>query len=116
MLETTDVPENGDISIRASPLEKVAGSISQINCFYTNAPVWTRNGRSWKPLCNRNTMTQSTSQNHGGMIPATGMLQWKAMNSSEGISKGGGGVALCARDRFDYLELNNCDGRVEGLG
>lgn len=43
------------------------------------------------------------------------MLPWKAVNSSEGISKGEGGVALCARECFDYLELNNCDDGVEAL-
>lgn len=43
------------------------------------------------------------------------MLQQKALNSSEGTSKGGGGVALRARKRSDYLELNNCDDAFGGL-
>ncbi|KAK4818516.1 hypothetical protein QYF61_014329 [Mycteria americana] len=37
VLETMEVPENGHIGIRASPPEKVAGSVAQLECIYTNA-------------------------------------------------------------------------------
>jgi len=37
VLETTEVPENSHIGIRASPPIKVAGSIAQLKCIYTNA-------------------------------------------------------------------------------
>ena len=37
VLETMEAPENGHIEIRASPPKKVAGSIAQLKCIYTNA-------------------------------------------------------------------------------
>lgn len=37
VLETTEVPENGHVGIRASPPKKVAGSVAQLKCIYTNA-------------------------------------------------------------------------------
>ena len=36
MLETTEAPENSHIGIRACPPIKVAGSIAQLKCIYTN--------------------------------------------------------------------------------
>ena len=37
VLETMEVPENSHVGIRVLPLKKVAGSIAQLNCIYTNA-------------------------------------------------------------------------------
>ena len=37
VLETTEAPESDHIGIRASPTKKVAGSIAQLKCIYTNA-------------------------------------------------------------------------------
>ncbi|GAB0205338.1 maestro heat-like repeat-containing protein family member 7 [Grus japonensis] len=37
VLETTEVPENSHIGIRASPPKKMSGSIAKLNCVYTNA-------------------------------------------------------------------------------
>lgn len=37
------------------------------------------------------------------------------VKSSEGIGKGGGGVAQYVREFFDYLELADSDGKVECL-
>ena len=54
---------------------------------------------------------------HGGMTPMTGVLQWMAINSSEGVGKKarGGGVALYVREYFNCLELDDGDDRVECL-
>ena len=37
MLETTEAPENSHIGIRACPPIKVAGSVAQLKCIYSNA-------------------------------------------------------------------------------
>ena len=37
VLDTAEVPENGQVGIRASPPKKVAGSIAPLKCIYTNA-------------------------------------------------------------------------------
>ena len=36
-LATTEAPENSCIGMRASPPKKMAGSVAQLKCFYTNA-------------------------------------------------------------------------------
>lgn len=36
MLETTEVPRNDHVGIKASPFKKVAGSITQLKCIYTS--------------------------------------------------------------------------------
>ena len=36
VLETMEAPENGHVGIRASPCQKVAGSVAQLKCIYTN--------------------------------------------------------------------------------
>jgi len=46
----------------------------------------------------------------------TGVQQWTAITSSEGIGEErGDGVALYVRDCFDCIELKNCDHKVECL-
>ena len=50
------------------------------------------------------------------VIRTAGMLQWMAMNSSEGTNRQGrrgGGVALYVRECFDCLELDDGNDRVE---
>lgn len=37
VLEITEAPENGHIGLKASSHKKVAGSIAQLRCIYTNA-------------------------------------------------------------------------------
>lgn len=44
-------------------------------------------GRKWKPLCIINSMTQSSSWKLDGMSQKTQVLQWTAINTSEGIGK-----------------------------
>jgi len=61
-------------------------------------------------------MTWSPSQKHGGMTVRTGVLQWMAISSLEGLGKErGGGVSLYVQDCFDCIELNDCGDRVECL-
>ena len=57
MIETTQVPENGHIGIRASPPRKVEGSITQLSASTPVHAARATNRRSWKPLGSRKTMT-----------------------------------------------------------
>ena len=66
VLETTEVPENGHVGIRASPPQKVAGSIAQLKCIYTNGHSMDKKQENWEPLCSRKTIIQLPSWKHGG--------------------------------------------------
>ena len=62
-------------------------------------------------------MTWLPSQKRGGMTVMTGVLQWMAINSSEGIGKEREVVGWhCMLGTcFDCIKLNNCDDKVECL-
>jgi len=49
--------------------------------------AWATNRRSWKPFYSTTAMTWSPSQKLDRMILTTGVLQWMAINSSEGIGE-----------------------------
>ena len=59
-------------------------------------------------------MMQLQSQKPGGMTHATGVLQWMAINSSEGVDRQGE-VVGSPGESFDCLELNDGENRVEYL-
>ena len=91
-LEITEAPENGHVGIRASPPKKVAGSIAQLKCIYTNA----------RSMGNKQEELEAIVQQENYDIVAitqtwwddctTVVLQWMAINSSEWTGKEGEAV------------------------
>lgn len=49
-LETREVPENGHGRIRASLIKKVAGSIAQLKCLFTNAHSIGTKQEEWEAI------------------------------------------------------------------
>ncbi|KAK4820971.1 hypothetical protein QYF61_009437 [Mycteria americana] len=117
VLETTEVPENGHIGIRAFPPKKVAGSIAQLKYIYTNARSM---GKNQEEL-------EATVQQENYDIVAIMEMWWDDSHNWSAAMDGyklfrrdrqgrrGGGVALYVRECFDCLELNDGDDRVECL-
>ena len=115
VLETTKTPENGQVGIRASPLKKVAGSIAQLKCIYTNA----------HSMGNKQEELEAIVQLENYDIVAIMETWWDDSHNWSAAMDGyklfrrdrqgrrGGGVALYVRECFDRLELN--DGWMIGL-
>ncbi|KAM9628635.1 uncharacterized protein ACIBXB_017819 [Morphnus guianensis] len=118
VLETTEVPENGHVGIRASPPKKVAGSIAQLKCIYTNA----------RSMGNEQEELESIVQQENCDIVAITETWWDDSHNWSAAMDGyklfrrdrqgrrGCVVVLHVRECFDCLELNDDDdGRVECL-
>ncbi|KAK4826796.1 hypothetical protein QYF61_011604, partial [Mycteria americana] len=117
VLETTEAPENGHVGIRASPPKKVAGSIAQLKCIYTNA----------RSMGNKQEELEAIVQQENYDRVAIMETWWDDSHNCRAAMDGyklfrrdrqgrrGSGVALCARECFDCLELNDGDDRVECL-
>ncbi|KAK4810800.1 hypothetical protein QYF61_008773 [Mycteria americana] len=116
-LETTEVPENSHIGIRASPPKNVAGSIAQQKSIYTNA----------RSMGNKQEEPEAIVQLDSYDIVAITETWWDDSHKWSAAMDGyklfrrdrqgrrGGGVALYVRDGFDCLELDDGDERVECL-
>ena len=58
-------------------------------------------------------MTELPLWKHGGITPTIGVLQWKAISSSEGTGKEGGAMAwLSVLECFDIVELGSGNDKV----
>ncbi|KAK4810854.1 hypothetical protein QYF61_008826 [Mycteria americana] len=98
VLETTEVPENSYIGIRASPPKKVAGSIAQLKGIYTNA----------RSMGNKQEELEAIVQLENYDIVAI-------TETRDRQGRRGSGIALYVRECFDCLELDDGDERVECL-
>ena len=117
VLETTEAPENSHIGIRASPPKKVAGSIAQLKCIYTNA----------HSMGNKQEELEAIVQLENYDIVAITETWWDDSHNWSAAMDGyklfrrdrqgrrDSGVALYVRECFHCLELNDGDNRVECL-
>ncbi|GAB0203241.1 mitochondrial enolase superfamily member 1 [Grus japonensis] len=112
-----EAPENGQVGIRASPLKKVAGSVAQLKCIYTNA----------HSMGNKQEEPEAITHMENYDIVAITETWWDDSHNWSAAMDGyklfrrdrqgrrGGGVALYVKECFDCLELNDGDDRVECL-
>ncbi|GAB0184113.1 hypothetical protein GRJ2_000876600 [Grus japonensis] len=112
-----EVPENGHIGIRASPSKKVAGSIAQLKCIYTNAHNMGNNQEELEAI---------VQWENYGIVAITeawcdDLHNWTAAMDGYKLfrrdrqGRRGSVVALYVRECFECLELNDGDNRVECL-
>ena len=117
VLKTMEVPENGHVGIRASPPRKVAGSIAQLKCIYTNA----------RSMGNKQEELEAIVQLENYDIVAITETWWNDSRNWSAAMDGyklfrrdrqgrrGGGVALYVTECFDCLEPDDGDERVKCL-
>ena len=89
VLETMEVPENDHIGIGASPLKMVTGSIAQLKCIYANAFSMGNKQEELEAIVQQENYEIVAITENSRMTCTTGVLQWMARNSSEGIDKEG---------------------------
>ncbi|PKU38019.1 mitochondrial fission process protein 1 [Limosa lapponica baueri] len=116
-LETMAPPGNGQVGIRASPSEKVAGPIAQLKCTYTN-------GCS---MGNKQEELEATAQQENYDVVTIMETWWDDLHDSSAALDGhklfrrnrqrrrGGGVALYVRECYKCLKLKDRDNRIECL-
>ena len=117
VLETMEAPKNGHIGIEASPPRKVAGSVAQLKHIYTSACS----------MGNKREELEAIVQQENYDIVAITETWWDDLQNwsaamdgyklfrSERQGRRCCGVALCVRECFDSLELDDGDDRVECL-
>ncbi|GAB0209318.1 hypothetical protein GRJ2_003397500 [Grus japonensis] len=112
-----EAPENSHIGIRASPPQKVVGSIAQLKCIYTNA----------RSMGNKQEKLEAAVQLENYDIVAITETRWDESHNWSAAMDGyklfrrdrqgrrGGGVALYVKECFDCLKLDDSDERIECL-
>ncbi|GAB0175367.1 hypothetical protein GRJ2_000001900 [Grus japonensis] len=117
VLETTEVPENGHIGIRASPPKKVAGSIAQLKCIYTNGCSLGNKQEELEAIVQQENhdiisiMETWWDDSHNWSAAVNGYKLFRR----ERQGRRGSDVALYVKECFDCLELNDGDDSIECL-
>jgi len=115
MLETTRVPENAHIGVRASPVRKTLGSTAWLKCMYMNARSMSNKQEELEALVQQEIydiiaiMETWWNDSHNWSVATD---DYKLFRRDRQGSRGGG-EALCVRECFDCLELDDCEERVE---
>ncbi|KAJ7397322.1 RNA-directed DNA polymerase from mobile element jockey-like [Pitangus sulphuratus] len=104
MLETTDMPENGHVRIRASAPQKVTGSIAQLKCIYTNARKMGNKQEELEAIAQHDMIALMEAW---WMTHTTGVLGGYKLFRRDRQGRRGGGTALYVREWLYYLELND---------
>ncbi|KAK4828051.1 hypothetical protein QYF61_023089 [Mycteria americana] len=111
VLETTEAPENGHVGIRASPPKKVAGSIAQLKCIYTNAHSMGNKQEELEAIVQQDSydLVTITEKWWGDLHKWSAAMDGYKLFRRDRQGRRGSGVALCVRECFDCLELNHGD-------